>query len=240
MRNEALTGYMLHHKPYQEKRALCYLFSKEHGMVHGISKKGVPLFECLQLFATGKRSLKTFSQIQLATLQAPISGSQQYAALYLNEVLYRLLPIEDPLPELWQHYHATLTLLRQTLDMADMRLYLRAFERSLFAALGYEILLTCDSDGALIQAERHYRYIADNGFELLSQSGIGNSATSDSMNMSGLAIFAGADILHMADAGLIPSNVMLWSRLYRLLIDHLLDHKPLQSRLLWQQQRRYQ
>ncbi|MGO1757157.1 MAG: DNA repair protein RecO, partial [Psychrobacter sp.] len=27
MRNEALVGYLLHQRPYQEKRALYYLFS---------------------------------------------------------------------------------------------------------------------------------------------------------------------------------------------------------------------
>mgnify|MGYP000501174069 CR=1 FL=1 len=63
MRNEALVGYLLHQRSYQEKRAIYYLFSQQHGVVHGIGKKGAPLFEPLQLFATGKRDLKTFTQI---------------------------------------------------------------------------------------------------------------------------------------------------------------------------------
>lgn len=36
MRNEALIGYLLHQRPYQEKRALYYLFSQQHGVIHGI------------------------------------------------------------------------------------------------------------------------------------------------------------------------------------------------------------
>ena len=68
MRNEALVGYLLHQRPYQEKRALYYLFSQQHGVIHGVGKKGAPLFMPLQLFATGKRDLKTFTQIQI-TLQ---------------------------------------------------------------------------------------------------------------------------------------------------------------------------
>ena len=58
MRNEALVGYLLHQRPYQERRALYYLFSQQHGVVHGVGKKGAPLFMPLQLFATGKRDLK--------------------------------------------------------------------------------------------------------------------------------------------------------------------------------------
>ena len=101
MRNEALSGYLLHQRPYQEKRALYYLFSQEQGVVHGVGKKGAPLFELLHLFATGKRDLKTFSQIamgqietidtdEVATIKnySQISGQQQYAALYLNEILW--------------------------------------------------------------------------------------------------------------------------------------------------------
>lgn len=41
MRNEALIGYLLHQRPYQEKRALYSLFSKEHGVIHGVGKKAL-------------------------------------------------------------------------------------------------------------------------------------------------------------------------------------------------------
>ena len=104
MRNEALIGYLLHQRPYQEKRALYYLFSQQHGVIHGVGKKGAPLFMPLQLFATGKRDLKTFTQIQITSQTTPqtnneqkegapailstvpysnINGQHQYAALYL-------------------------------------------------------------------------------------------------------------------------------------------------------------
>ena len=39
MRNQLLTGYILHQKPYGESRSLIYLFSEEWGVVHGIGKK---------------------------------------------------------------------------------------------------------------------------------------------------------------------------------------------------------
>ena len=150
MRNQALVGYLLHQRSYQEKRAIYYLFSQQHGVVHGIGKKGAPLFESLQLFATGKRDLKTFTQITMSQPDrlsidesstelidsssndiqryGQIRGQQQYAALYLNEILWKLLPTEDPMPVLWQHYQDSLALLKQPLSADELRLCLRQFE----------------------------------------------------------------------------------------------------------------
>jgi DNA repair protein RecO (recombination protein O) len=44
----------------------------------------------------------------------------------------------------------------------------------------------------------------------------------------------------MTQLGIESSTLNSWSRIHRQLIDQLLDYQPLQSRLLWQQQQRYQ
>lgn len=246
MRNEALTGYLLHHRPYQEKRALYYLFSQQHGVIHGIGKKGAPLFEPLQLFATGKRDLKTFSQMNMANIDThsmsaeplryqQISGQQQYAALYLNEILWRLLPIEDPMPVLWQHYQDTLQQLKQPLSADELRLCLRQFEQHLFQQLGFAISLAQDSTLVDIEQDSTYRFLPDMGLVPIIQTAIQADA---SMIMQ--AIFSGREIIAMAECGITAVTLGMWSRLHRHLIDHLLDYQPLQSRLLWQQQQRYQ
>lgn len=246
MRNEALTGYLLHQRPYQEKRALYYLFSKEHGIISGVGKKGAPLFEPLQLFATGKRELKTFSQItiapndpQLKTTQnnpyQKISGQNQYAALYLNEILWRLLPQEDAAPNLWQHYEESLTTLKQPLTNTELRLCLRRFEQQLFIQLGFVISLTEDNLGAAIAADSIYRFVPDSGFLAVNQSQIATEQSGTIANA-----FSGSEIQNMATFGITEATLSSFSRLYRQLIDQLLDHKPLQSRKLWQQQQRYQ
>lgn len=248
MRNEALIGYLLHQRPYQEKRALYYLFSQQHGVIHGIGKKGAPLFEPLQLFATGKRDLKTFSQINVAQVEdlaksidplryQQISGQQQYAALYLNEILWKLLPSEDPMPVLWQYYQDSLRMLKQPLTANELRLCLRQFENRLFEQLGFAISLTHDSTTAMIEPQSHYRFLADVGLVAINKV---NNQSESLENNSVQAIFSGSDVLSMAQLGIVDSTLNNWSRLYRHLIDHLLDYQPLQSRLLWQQQQRYQ
>lgn len=258
MRNEALIGYLLHQRPYQEKRALYYLFSQQHGVIHGVGKKGAPLFMPLQLFATGKRDLKTFTQIQITsqtTLQtsneqkesAPaalstvpysnINGQHQYAALYLNEILWRLLPTEDPMPVLWQHYQDSLQQLKQPLDNTELRLCLRQFEQHLFNELGFTLTLTHDNIEDTIEPDCVYRFLPDVGLIPIMQ----NATESEHLDSTtGQTILKGVDIIEMAYLGITKATLNNCSKLHRHLIDHLLDYQPLQSRLLWQQQQRYQ
>ena len=274
MRNETLTGYLLHQRPYQEKRALYYLFSQQYGVVHGVGKKGAPLFVGLHLFATGKRDLKTFSQINImqtgkenidneqgiiesssiensnsrnnavesvkndpkstnSLSYGQITGQNQYAALYLNEVLWRLLPTEDPMPLLWQHYQETLECLKQLLTAIELRLCLRQFEKHLFFELGFELTLSQDSTLSQIEPDVTYRFLPDVGLVPIQSS-------VEVVNMTTQAMFSGHEILSMVEQGMSETTLGLWSRLHRQLMDHLLDYQPLQSRLLWQQQQRYQ
>lgn len=278
MRNEALNGYLLHQRPYQEKRALYYLFSEHLGIVHGIGKKGAPLFEPLQLFATGKRDLKTFSQITISPIEVSqldkglssdisnnntqaasstpqvltpqpqryqqITGQQQYAALYLNEILLKLLPVEDPAPALWHHYQHSLLTLKQSLSADELRLCLRQFEQNLFQELGFALNLTQDSMLDNIKADSDYRFLPDIGLVPIIQhpniqhNDIQNTDQVENTNLQ--AVFKGSEILAMEHSGITIETLNSWSRLYKHLIDHLVDYQPLQSRLLWQQQQRYQ
>ena len=258
MRNEALIGYLLHQRPYQEKRALYYLFSQQHGVIHGIGKKGAPLFMPLQLFATGKRDLKTFSQIDVAsqnTTQAGIvkdggpatvletlpygniTGQHQYAALYLNEILWRLLSTEDPMPVLWLHYQHSLLQLRQPLSPNELRLCLRQFEQHLFDELGFTLTLTHDSIENLIEPDGSYHFLPDVGLVPVLKNDI---HTERLENAVGQYFFKGADVIEMSQLGITDKTLNNWSKIHRHLIDHLLDYQPLQSRILWQQQQRYQ
>ncbi|PIE46909.1 MAG: DNA recombination protein RecO [Gammaproteobacteria bacterium] len=251
MRNEPLTGYLIHHKPYQESRALYYFFTQTHGVVHGIGKKGMPLFAHIQLFANGKRSLKTFTQIQPLAPQVAITGQNLYAGFYLNELLWKLLANEDAMPILWQNYQQSLTALRETLNNTQLRVLLRFFEQALFAELGYVITLDTDSQGEPIKQEQTYRFIADEGFVSYVAS-----QKEEPTVFAVSSIFCGKWLQQINDylqnyyhqfntqknyhkQAIETDTLKAWSRLHKLMIDYLLDYQPLQSRVLWQQQARY-
>jgi len=146
----------LHQRPYQEKRSIYYLFTKEHGILHGVGKKGIPQFAPLMLFATGKKSLKTLQQVNIVEVVPSLMGQQQYAALYVNEITLKLLPVEDSKPIVYAQYAHTITQLQQSLSPVELKLVLRGYEQVLFSELGFAIDLEQDSEQQLIEKDQSY------------------------------------------------------------------------------------
>lgn len=138
------------------------------------------------------------------------------------------------MPVLWQHYQDSLNLLKQSLTADELRLCLRQFEQHLFKELGFALSLTEDSSLEAIDSDMTYRFLADTGFMPVI------AEASADLSSSVAALFSGQEILAMAQLGIKSTTLNSWSRLHRQLIDQLLDYQPLQSRLLWQQQQRYQ
>lgn len=260
MRNEALTGYILHHRPYQEKRAIYYIFTQQYGVVHGIGKKGAPLFVPLQMFASGKKSLKTLQQINIANLVTSLIGQNQYAGLYVNELTMHLLAIEDQQPRLYQAYETILGLLRESLEGIALRMALRHYEQCLFTELGFAIDFFQDTEGQNITKDASYIFDPQSGFintnKALVTDDKNNISQADRPSMSVTNteyqqqksnnfqqykknIFTGGDIIAMQH-GIKAESVLQWGILHRQLIDYLFDYKPLQSRILWQQFAKYQ
>ena len=272
MRATALNGYLLHSRAYQEKRAIYQFFSYEHGVVHGVGARGMPLFAPIWLMANGVNALKSFSQISLGfhpdfaavcdgmdTDDVPvpkmdaagyhlIKGRVQYALLYMNEVLYKLLAVENPCPKLWQVYHTKTTKLRTLdrlkLDEADemqaMRLYLRQFEQALFDELGVAMDYRTDGDGESIDADTVYRFVPLTGF-VPDVAGVADRY-GQAVKLSRQR-YRGDELLRMAKAVGDTQAQLEWmpqlSQLQKELMDALLDYKPLNSRTLWQQSIRY-
>ena len=275
MRQQKLSGYLLHQRPYQEKRAIYQFFTRSHGVVHGVGARGMPLFTPLTLLATGKNSLKSFSQISLGfafdfqdelqlegmaiheTVLTPIKGRAQYALLYMNELLYKLLPAENPSPVLWQAYHTYLTKLHLldneiaagSLDvyqaMQTMKVFLRAFEVTLFSELGVLPDFMQDNTGEAVMMDMMYRFIPEMGFIHDGQlSLMFETGKLDGHFRVPPQSYRGVDLLAMGQAVLggmdgIANSLQPLSQLSRQLVDHLLDYQPLHSRKLWQQSLRY-
>ncbi|WP_432481272.1 DNA repair protein RecO [Moraxella sp. ZY200743] len=250
MKNQRLTGYLLHTRPYQEKRAIYQLFSHEFGLVHGVGARGMPTFVLLELFAGGKNELKTFSQIQLSarSVLKPVMGQVQYALLYMNEVLSRLLPLESPCPTLWQVYHEEVIALQALGNLEasgntrHLKVSLRRFERALFDELGASIDFIYDAVGKKIDAEAYYRFVPEMGF-ILTTSSIIHQAQSEGKKVSRVS-YLGCDLLLMGradgDEKIYYQKIEEFGQLQRDVMNYLLDYKPLHSRKLWQQSLFYQ
>lgn len=248
MRNQPLTGYILYQKPYGESRSLIYFFSKELGLVHGVGRKNLPLFSKISLFATGKNSLKTFSQSQIIANIHVCHGKSHLAGLYINELLLKMFSIanvEEAMPQLWQQYENSIDdlfkLFKQNQRENHWRLHfiLRQFETVLLNDFGYAIDFNKDIEQIGIQPNLHYTYILEQGFVQTTQ----NSALTGQMLIDWNSCLKNRcyfDDLLNHDVENMISICREIAKIYQKILNHLLNYQPLKSRELWRQLIDYQ
>jgi DNA repair protein RecO (recombination protein O) len=167
----------------------------------------------------------------LEILNQPIFfyGDAFFSGFYLNEIILRLCPLEEMMPETFQQYHMTLQHLQKLAEhtQADLflRQILRLFEHALLEELGFPLDYEHDSNQQMIIPAQRYQFQLSEGFTPVSHT---SSAT-----------LLGQQILSMASyekgRDFSPEQLQLLSKLYRQMITSLLGDRPLKSRQLWVQ-----
>lgn len=228
MRNEVLHGYLIHHRKYRDRSHIVHLFSQEHGRIDGILRQmPAPQYQPICLQATGKSELKNFSKLELVGQPVFFYGDAFFAGFYLNEILLRLCPIEEQMPETFQQYHLTIAALQQLNQHATADMFLkqtlRQFENVLLQELGYALSYDVDAQQHPIQPKQFYQFQLNDGFITVAHR---SSAT-----VTGEQILSMCDYVKGDDFS--PMQLQLLSKIYRQLIASLLGDRPLKSRQLW-------
>ncbi len=162
---------VLHRRVWRETSALLEVLTPGHGRI-GLVVKGyrkrrqmngvLEPFRELQLSWSGRGELYTLTQAEPVRGHWLLSGQRLYCGLYLNELLWRLLPRHDAQPEVYTLYQHTLDALHQTDSHAAT--VLRLFEKHLLMLLGFGLLLDYEADQATrISASLNYRYDPEQG-----------------------------------------------------------------------------
>jgi DNA repair protein RecO (recombination protein O) len=165
-RTELAAGYVLHHRPWRDTSRILEVFTREHGRhtlfaraVRGPGAKLAPVlqpFQPLLLSWSGRGEAAQLTGAERAAHLPRLPAGCVMAAFYLNELLLRLTTRHDPLPELYDDYHATLVALAagEALEPG-----LRVFEKRLLEALGYGLDLSAEArSGAPIEANGYYDF----------------------------------------------------------------------------------
>lgn len=172
MRVDAQPAFVLHAQPYRETSLLLEAFSSEHGRVGLIARgvrgaRGQPLRAVLQPLQplhvgwSGRGELLQLGVAEAAGAALAPQGDALLAAFYLNELLIRLLPRNEPQPALFWRYAQCLGALQTGVDYVWE---LRRFERDLLAELGYGLVLEFEADGSTpVEADASYRYDPEQG-----------------------------------------------------------------------------
>ena len=113
-------------------------------------------FSLLEIELRGRSELKSISRIEPAGEFNFLQGQMLFCGMYLNELLVRLLPLDDPQPQLFEHYTLSVQGLSHGLPMQPL---LRSFEWRLLEQLGYGFSFTEDVHGQALQGQMSNPYI---------------------------------------------------------------------------------
>lgn len=167
----------LHLRPYRETSVLLDLWLREQGrctaVARGVRAAGKarrqaelsPLsVNLVELFGSGQvLSLRGHDNQRQFLIQHPIALR---SAMYLNELVLRLLPEHDPHPQLFDHY---LVLLQDWsggdphLNAESLAVALRLFEAALLEELGYGLVFDHTVDGEPVQPDGSYQVDPEQG-----------------------------------------------------------------------------
>ena len=149
LRVDGQPAYVLHDRPYRETSLLLEVLTRDHGRV-GLVARGVrsarpriprsllkPLV-ALELGWTGQGELGTLVAAEATATPVRLQGRALWSALYLNELMVRLLARHDPHPGIHQRYGECLAELAAGDGLAWT---LRRFERDVLGELGYGMQL---------------------------------------------------------------------------------------------------
>ncbi len=230
-RHDAEPAFVLHSYPYRETSLIVEAFTAANGRVGMVARGAkrprselrglLQAFQPLTLSWAGAAELKTLVKAEWRGGIPLPGGSALLCGFYLNELLLKLLPREDPHPQLWRDYEAALAALAETGGGAAQAAVLRRFELRLLAELGYALPLTHDADsGAVIDPSARYHYTFDRGPRRhVAEPG------------ARWPLVRGATLLALADAKFPDSETAAEAkRLMRDVLDHYLEERRIFSR----------
>lgn len=233
MKAELQSGYVLHTRAWRDSSLLVEYFSREMGRVSFVARgaksrksrggAGAALlqpFTPLQCSWSGRSQLKTLTGCESLGPALPLRERRLYSALYMNELLARLLHHEDPHQNLFDHYAAVLSLLAG--DQGE-EIPLRRFELVLLAELGYGFDLTSDGlSGEAVAEEAWYRFDGEHGM-VRSEDGADDRQPR----------YRGADLCQISRGDFSGTARLCAKRLMRQALAAHLGDRPLRSRELF-------
>jgi DNA repair protein RecO (recombination protein O) len=171
LRRDDQPSFVLHAYPYRETSLIVEAFTRQYGRVALVARGAkrprselrglLQAFQPLLLSWSGPQELKTLLHAEWRGGLPRVAGSALLCGFYLNELLLKLLPREDPHTDLFADYEAALADLAAGGDQATV---LRRFEVRLLAAMGYALPLVREADtGAPVDPAARYHYAFDRG-----------------------------------------------------------------------------
>lgn len=230
-RQEGQPAFVLHSYPFRETSLLLEVFSRGFGRMALVARgarrpksalRGTLLpFQPLQLGWYGKGEVRTLHRAEWQGSLPSLQGMALLCGFYLNELLVKLLPREDPHEALFVIYQETLRALGANAHQAAV---LRRFEKHLLKELGYALTLEREVEtGEPVDPMRRYTYVVERGPLVARDAAAAESALE----------LSGRTLLDMAADDYSNAVTLQQSKaLMRLVISHYLGDQVLHTRQL--------
>lgn len=214
-------GFVLHRRAWRDTSLILELFCIDQGRIaavgRGVRSPRSKLFGLTEPFRpleaswTRRGELATLTSLEPAGPAWRLTGRALLCGLYANELLLRLLPREDPEPEVFRSYAQLVPQLALAERQAPA---LRVFEQVLLEALGVlPDFSSCAESGEPVRPGTRYRVEAGSGVAVCPQGEPG---------------IDGAVLLALAAREPVPlESLPLIRGLMRKLIEHQLDGRAL-------------
>ncbi len=228
LRRDDQPAFVLHTFAYRESSLIVEAITAEYGRVAMVARGArrprselrglLQGFQPLLLSWSGQHEMKTLLKAEWRGGLPRVGGSALVCGFYLNELLLKLLPREDPHPRLFAHYEAALGELAAGREQAPV---LRNFELGLLTELGYALPLVREADtGSPVDPAARYHYTFDRGPRRAPMA-----------TGARFSVVRGATLLALADGRYVDAETAAEAkRLMRDVLDHYLEQRGVESR----------
>lgn len=141
-------GYVLHASAWRETSLIIQTFTRNYGRVAMVAKGAkrpysilrpvLTGFQPLWLSWSGSAEIHTLTRAEADKVRL-LSGIAMMSAWYMNELILKLLPREDPHPGVFDAYEKALMELDQQAKNNNYAVILRHFEWTLLEQIGYGV-----------------------------------------------------------------------------------------------------
>ena len=232
MAGDLIPAWVLHRRPYGDNGCLLELLTIEMGRVsavaRGIRRKArggtinglAQPFRPVLVALSGRGDLQNLRQIEAAGAASMLLGQRLFSGLYVNELMLRLLPRFDPMPDLFAMYSQVMS----SLPHGEVESVLRPFEMQLLMDIGYHLDIDSDCFGEALNLEHTYMLDPDRGLIAAIAGSTEELMLGSHLQQLSLQRSSGED--------LDDQSRRLLKRLTRQALAHRLGPRPLRSRAL--------
>lgn len=231
---EKQSAWLLHSRPFRDTSVLLDFLTPDFGRVGAIARGArgprskhkalLQPFQPLTISLYGRTELLNLRDVEAAGPGVVLAGERLFSALYVNELMTRLLRGHEGEATLFSLYSAVLAGLGTGMELEPL---LRDFELRVLDALGFGLQFSHEAEtGEVLAADAWYYLHQDTGFVRQQQGGGAHAAQQD--------LYPGHELHKIAVREFSAGSTRACAkRLLRQVLQHHMSERPLTSRELF-------